>query len=295
MDHTVKNSCKYYLYDRYYLKTSLIGNKDDLLKHLRSVILEGNRHCLSIFGYSCFYPEYAKKLNEYIPFTAKKAIRADMRHEIYLEYDFTGFDIGRKTYVNWHTGIKTDKNGKEKFIYYCERQQEVKHRRYVIYDENMRIIDIRNFEEDVVIFLCRYGKSYFRKRDQRLNGCHYGEQVQTYSHTDKKENYRFRCDPVPNRGHYSYHSCYVGHQAMNIRQADMIRPKTRIASDDLWEGKWFRHIDRSWKSSYKCRHQWEKHMERRSKSNNIYVSKNLPAMEEPFNIYNEELYFEEVA
>lgn len=97
-------------------------------------------------------------------------------------------------------------------------------------------------------------------------------------HYQTIHNYRFRYEPVPYVHHHHFGNYYRLPQLGYMRRANC-KSRVNDGLDELnieyyynkcisnkyhwkkmpeWDDK-PRHLDRSWKTSYKCRHQWEKH------------------------------------
>ncbi len=90
-----------------------------------------------------------------------------------------------------------------------------------------------------------------------------------------RHNYRFRYDSVPGVHKISrYGNWYRMPKLQRIRRLaeieeykQFVRPSERYKNLPTWDDR-ARHMDKSWKSSYKIRKQWQKHL-----SNKIYVVK----------------------
>lgn len=89
-----------------------------------------------------------------------------------------------------------------------------------------------------------------------------------YKAFSRCETYRFRVDPVPNvhkyhchRGSY-YRRPQIGRllrQSSEIEYKEFIKGDERKENMPTWDDR-PRHNDKSWKTSYKCRKQWQKHV-----------------------------------
>lgn len=209
-------------------------------------------------------------------------------HKLCNVRDFDAeYDAREKILEDWKNNRSTYK---EKFIDVKKRMDAIKiykigfmyvrtvktiPRRYVIRDINGKIVNVRLFEKEV---LSSQTKTYrgMTKRERHTDDVKRGEKlfVPAYlRHGSLKICFNYREDPVPHVHNYNnWHRNNPGHRAQLSKLADEIRPKTRIDICELWDGR-NRHTDNNWKTSTKCRHQWEKHMVRKSKSNNVYVQK----------------------
>ena len=81
--------------------------------------------------------------------------------------------------------------------------------------------------------------------------------------------FRFRIDPVPRTGKRVYKYCrQINNQKSVLREkaAGYIRKKYYEDFPFVWDDR-MRSYDRSWKSSCKCRHQWQKHKRKEDKGN----------------------------
>lgn len=140
-------------------------------------------------------------------------------------------------------------------------------KRFMFLDSNGGIIDVRMFDKDVY----KAWQNRWTKRcvDYFFNGN--AEDAGTTIRKYSDSYYKFRRGPV------GYTSCALhsytpkSHISQLARQYENLRPKVRVSSYWLWDYT-TRHTDRSWKSSYKCKHQWEKHLVRRG-GKGVYVEK----------------------
>ena len=80
--------------------------------------------------------------------------------------------------------------------------------------------------------------------------------------------FKFRHGNVPcvskykhHKGDFSQRMCMSGIRKENadIEHKEFIRPCERMSSIPYWDYR-PRHLDRSWKTSYKCKKQWMKNM-----------------------------------
>ena len=175
----------------------------------------------------------------------------------YEDIDFSGTDLG----------IESEK--------YYDAEGDVHFRtiyipkRYLFTNENGGPIDVRQFEDRVK--QQQYLNSQYRRYHRRpLGALNRGERYITY--WGSRPCY-FRQGSVPDIGHCRGYYTYTpsAHYFQNVKNKENLRPGTVPNSWDACDLRWYRHCDKSWKSSYKCRHQWEKHLIRRNKTNNAYV------------------------
>lgn len=168
----------------------------------------------------------------------------------YYDVDFSGTDLR----------IESDK-----YFCFCEYSAiNYIPKRYIFTNENGGIVDVRQFEDKVKKYRHQNTHLYW----QYLGTPNRGEKCVTGWH----DPFRFREGPVPHLHHCRGLNTYTPsmHYFQNVKNKENLRPGT-INSWDVWDTRWYRHCDKSWKSSYKCRHQWEKHLIRRNKTNNAYV------------------------
>lgn len=172
----------------------------------------------------------------------------------YYDVDFSGTDLR----------IESDK-----FFCFCE-YSVIKYipKRYIFTNENGGIVDVRQFEDDVRKYQHQSKPHYWQPY---LGTPNHGEKCAT-GWRRSSGIFRFREGPVP---HIHYHRGWnytpSMHYFQNVKNKENLRPSMVLSSWDLCDERWYRHCDKSWKSSYKCRHQWEKHLIRRNKTNNAYV------------------------
>ena len=155
-------------------------------------------------------------------------------------------------------------------------------RRYLVVDDHQAIIDIRKFEKEVLAY--RNSKKRIPRQDKCDNAEH-GEfvEVPCWRKVQKVQRFRFREDPVPNiHSHKHYHTPNPGHCAQLVK-AEGLRSKCHLPFVPCK----YRHTDSNWKSSFKCKHQWEKHMVRRGKGHNVYVMKEYPVYDDEKEIFQE--------
>ena len=84
---------------------------------------------------------------------------------------------------------------------------------------------------------------------------------------EKDNRPEFRKYPIPgtrHKKHYHY-ARKLGKIGKIVKTTDFKKYGRKqqyedIIDDVVWCEYPYRHVDRSWKSSYKCRHQWQKHL-----------------------------------
>lgn len=168
----------------------------------------------------------------------------------YYEFDFTGHDA--------HCEVVWDHDG-----YYRTTSHVYHEKRYFFYREDGSPIDVRAFEADVR--KCQQGTppcSFHYCDKDRTTNCTPGEKLYLY----RKYPYHYRRGSVPHTGHRSWGHYTSPTQLGRHLREDVTRPHLKPCPYDTWDGP-DRHRDRSWKTSFKCKHQWEKHLIRRSKQN----------------------------
>lgn len=130
------------------------------------------------------------------------------------------------------------------------KEAEIVVRDYMFFDPDNRIIDLRNYVDDIV----KYSKANTsKKRNQRW---------WRYSGKDLPE---FRKGPVPGTRKSRCHrgSYYRNPSVMNAKRdaaiteyKEYIRPSRRVINlPDPWD-EYPRHIDKSWKTNSKKKKQW---------------------------------------
>ena len=169
----------------------------------------------------------------------------------YYDVDFSGTDLR----------IESDKF----FCFYEYSAINYVPKRYIFTNENGGIVDVRQFEDRV------------RKYKHQNTRPYWGRHLGTPNRGEKcitgwKEPFHFREGSVPGlHCHRGWNYTPTAHYFQNFKNKENLRPGTVPNSWDSVDSRWYRHCDKSWKSSYKCRHQWEKHLIRRNKTNNAYV------------------------
>lgn len=235
---------------------------------------------------------------ELLDFLGRTILRFDSwnrKHTVsYSEFDFTGNDFYFGSVVEWKWCSVRDYaaenlRGKSaeydlanpiyKMVYKKVWVDAKIRRRYLVLNSNNAIVDVRCFEAEVITYTNKKNKDSSAKWNSRCGEAKHGELIEVPKWKGNSQHYKYREDPVPHIHNYNnYHCPSNGHRAQ-LAKTEGLRPKSRIASADLWDSK-YPHSDRNWKSSFKCKHQWEKHMVRRSKGHNVYVMKEYPLLEE---------------
>ena len=169
----------------------------------------------------------------------------------YYDVDFTGNDL--------HAQVVWEYDG-----YYQSKAHVYYEKRYFFCREDGSPLDVRAFEKDVRKFQQGTPPTYHFSDKDRTTGCVHGQKL--YRFRDKDRLYFFRASAVPHTG-----KCGWGHYTCPTQlgrhlREDVTRPRLKLCPYDTWDGP-DRHRDRSWKTSFKCKHQWEKHLIRRSKQN----------------------------
>lgn len=156
-------------------------------------------------------------------------------------------------------------------------------KRYMILRDNhdgktCSLLNVRGYEKMLKTELAAYKKSMDaiarRRRETRhidkkkiYTGATYGERLKK-PHFRGNHTFFFRCGPVPGINNDTYHWDTPNKQYKYcLVNADDIRPKARVYAPY----KHYRQDGHSWKNSYKCRHQYEKHLIRRNKAQNTYI------------------------
>lgn len=170
----------------------------------------------------------------------------------YWDVDFSGTELGIK---------------KDKYFCLCAYSKIVYiPKRYIFTNENGGIVDVRQFEDEVRKY--QYQNKHHRYW-QYLGTPNRGEKCTTHW---RGGIFRFREGSVPYVHHHrGWNYTPTAHYFQNVKNKENLRPGTVLNSWNSCDERWYRHCDKSWKSSYKCRHQWEKHLIRKNKINNVYV------------------------
>lgn len=137
-----------------------------------------------------------------------------------------------------------------------------KPKRFLIYDEENSIVDIRNFDS-IITYKIEHDslRTSYSHYEKPFGGHRVGEKL--VRHTWRgKEKFKFRQGPVPGIGHQKWyrHNWSSKHrQHMRTLKERMRTGEQKVELTDL---NWYRHTDRSWKTSYKCRKQWMKNLKK---------------------------------
>lgn len=135
-----------------------------------------------------------------------------------------------------------------------EPVQTYEERPILVLDSTGKIVDIRDFFDEAEKI-----DPFLKKTDRRRTYAAGTKLLSHYWYGDEKECFRFRRGPVPHIHKYTGNYTPKTHRFQNYKNAEKLRPKNRVSWDDMWDFP-YRHTDRSWKSSCKKRHQWEKHL-----------------------------------
>ena len=181
------------------------------------------------------FDELIKMLASRIHYENRQIFNSDA----YADWDFSG----RDTYRLYE---------KHMFFNIPLYSSKIKPRPYMIIDNRGRIIDFRQWEEQIMT--ARRNRSY--SKWGTTNGAKYGDKFRCYRYST--DTYSFRCSPVPSVHKRKGWGSHQHKGILNtIRNADFIRPKARI---DYFYWDDFPHTDKCWKTNHKCRHQWQKHL-----------------------------------
>lgn len=172
----------------------------------------------------------------------------------FADIDFSGGDI--ECVCSWHG---------ESFY---------REKRYMFLNKDGGVVDVRPYEKEIKKAWTERQNWLFsdKSEDWRFDGNaeDVGVRVKRYKYSKPYQDFSFRCGTVPNTGSV-YHSYTSPTQLGRHLREDTTRPSLKPCPYDTWDGP-DRHYDRSWKSSYKCKHQWEKHLIRRG-GKGVYVEK----------------------
>ena len=121
-------------------------------------------------------------------------------------------------------------------------------RSYLIYDENYRTIDLRNFED--LIFSEDY-HSYLKNK-YRKNISH---KLNSYGHKKRKNSWKSR---------YKTKTSIINEKKQYLssqkEERKYFRAKRKVEFSYFdYEYFYSRNLEHSWKRQYKCRKQWQKH------------------------------------
>ena len=137
-------------------------------------------------------------------------------------------------------------------------------KRYTIYDNYNRIINIKDFENEAF--------NLYKQLKKKNNSFSFNYILWRWEHFKIKYsfnkvdcNYRYRKDPVPRtgkrRGGPSWHPPHTaGLKRMysNPEYKDFNRRSFK-GIPNWWDDR-YRQVQKSWKKQRKCRHQWEKNL-----------------------------------
>ncbi len=175
----------------------------------------------------------------------------------FRDIDFSGNDkvLVTKTIQTWRRRFRfVDGEVKSVECWGLDTVSSYESRSTIVLDSTGRIVDVRDFVDEakkVNVFSCKKEKRRTFKAGTLLLIYHWLG--------SKKETFKFRQGAVPfvhkRGGNYTPKT----HRLQNYKNAENLRPKNRVSMGDMCEFP-YRPADRSWKSSCKKRHQWEKHL-----------------------------------
>lgn len=141
---------------------------------------------------------------------------------------------------------------------------ETRLRRYTIYNEQNKIIDIRNWASEIIDTDTSYNNWYkHRRTENKVVGERY------YIYSWRADNiYKFRRGNVPGISKCKWHrgSCYrrikyIRVCKLNEQYPGTIRHKAKFDSKCMWyDDMPYRKTIKSWKNQTKCKYQWEKNL-----------------------------------
>lgn len=223
--YNTQNITIYYLRDYFTNEDRLIGNFDELIDFLAN---------------SCRINEWNNNLISSKYFEEINCTTNDFTHSIHMTEVKNGDEYSR-TYTDVYT-IK----------------------QFLFYDNNYRIIDVREYKELVFkrfkINLNNY--NYKKRKDNFQTG-------ETYLRNSWycKKPYKFRRGPVPGihkrkYGHYYKHPRIKQKLILASipEYKEYIRPKEYETKSYWCDDYGPRHFDKSWKTNKKVKHQWQKNL-----------------------------------
>jgi len=231
--YNIQNKSDYFfMYDRSTGRTIDIGNKEDLIKY---IITDGNS-----------YRPKDKNI---------KSLNLD-DFELIKHSDYTGYDKEIFTIYN-------DWPNEETFIV---------PKRYLFYDGEYRIIDIRNFWEDIRKALYNHlelnnKSNYYFGRKINNEIFEYGDTIVRLWYNRENFKYKFRVDPIPctHKHRRKYYRRIKKHnllkQVMDPEYKEFLHPKYKQYPDWIDDSP---RADRgrTWKNNKKIKHQWEKNLKK---------------------------------
>lgn len=137
-----------------------------------------------------------------------------------------------------------------------------KPKRFFIYDEENNIVDVRDFDS-VITYKIEHSspKPSYSCHEKTYGGHKAGERLVRHTWRGKEE-FKFRQGPVPGIGHQKwYRHNWSSKHRQHVRTLKE-RMRTGERKVELTGLNWYRHTDRSWKTSYKCRKQWMKNLKK---------------------------------
>lgn len=184
----------------------------------------------------------------------------------YYEFDFTGKDseVVTKTESTYTWDIE-ESRWRTSYNYYKSRQLK----RYLVVREDDVIVDVRLFEKEVLELKEERARKHASKiwyyTRYETEGAEQGEVFSIAPNwRDIKQTYKYRQGPVPNirkRRNYGGNTkkfYRLFKQSTDPEYGKYMRNKAKLTAIEWdWED-YYRHIDKSWKTNTKNRHQWEK-------------------------------------
>lgn len=177
--------------------------------------------------------------------------------EMYKNIDFSGSD----TTVSFRT--ESRKVSENEVCY--DTYKDVVLKDYVFFDEQNRIINVRDFHKEIMKYRNRVNKNEYHGEKKNGN-CLPGDVCNIYA---SKQTYKYRRGPVPfvHKRHY-YHALFRRPRRMNyIKAATDVEYGKYVKQDKtsttlpIWcDDNPIKNRDTSWKSNSKCRHQWQKNL-----------------------------------
>lgn len=206
-----------------------------------------------------YYKLYDVTYNEFINyFYSKDELKQFIAKHYYTwEYFDDSLHFCKKLVNTFINKCTCDRNELSKF------DDCIYNKRYMLYDNNNRIINVQDFLDDALAF-------YQTKLQNKKISYNYfsflynSNKARKYQFYDKmKNNYRYRIDPVPHtkkrRGGPTWsspHTAGIIRMYANPEYKDFNRGSKHTGSS-WWDDK-YRDVQRSWKKQRKMRHQWQK-------------------------------------
>lgn len=163
---------------------------------------------------------------------------------------FSYWNSGKNT--NWTLDNDVAMNQNDSRVEYSVNGNcRLVYRRYLVFDEDLRIINMQEYRNEILSCGYGYDRKRFCNRSYRQN---------------KMNCVAFRGGPIPHisvknrRGSYYRHPKTTQEKRMSQKEYKTFCRASRCnhlpsAYDDM-----FRSVPGSWKSNYKCKKQWMKHV-----------------------------------